>query len=710
MNDRPISRSSDSIDAFSIEDWQVDASTLRVSKDGKSEKLEPRTMEVLMYLADRPGETISREELEREVWGGQVVVYEALSNTITKLRKAFEDDPSEPRIIQTIPKVGYRLIGEVTRSVTKTRSPMSAAAMIDGMTGSKRWYLSAGIVVLAALFIAAALLRPALWHSREEPVNLQGASEGLLTKPSIAVLPFTNMSGDPGQEYFADGMVDDLITDLSKVSGLLVISRNATFKYKGIVVNISRVARELGVQYVLEGSVRRDEERVRINVQLIDAATIGHVWAERYDSSLDDIFALQDKVTASIVAALAVNLTVDEMARRERKETDSPRAYEALLRGRARYNLGSSEDFAKAVSHLHRALELDPDYSRAHGMLAASYYRAWSNYDTEALGLTMDQADQKVRAHLKEAMKNPTVLAHTTASWLLTGDLRFDEAVEEAKHAVALNPSDDSGYTALARIAAKANRPADALAAIEMALLVNPRGNDSGEYLWRVGQSEYLLGRYDEAVETMLTSLELSDDYWAYFVLGAAYGQLGRDREAKVAVDKFNERWMKKGRRPFTLAHLDGWALAPRARELYKEGLRKAGMLPGGSTSPVLAGVHTAPLEVEGATTITVVEAKSLFDTGVPFVDVRGKDNDWKSGRIPRAVHLHMYHDLSEANLASAVDKDEAVVIYAGGTGSSQSGRASARAAIWGFKKVSYLRDGFPAWKEAGYPIETPSE
>jgi TolB-like protein/rhodanese-related sulfurtransferase len=519
------------------------------------------------------------------------------------------------------------------------------------------------------------------------------------------------MSGDAEQDGFTDGMTEDLITDLSKVSGLFVIARNSTFTYKGKPVKVRQVAEELGVRYVLEGSMRRSNGQIRINAQLIDAVSGGHIWAERYDSSLTDIFALQDKVTRNIVAALAVNLTADEKTQREHKETDSSEAYEALLRGRARYDLGSPEDLAKAVAYLKKAIELDPNYARAHGLLAATYYRAWSGDDVEPLGLTIDEADQKAREHLKEAMKKPTPMAHTLTAKLLTGDLRYDEAIAEAKRAIALDPSDAAGYTALARTANKANRPTDALDALETAVRLDPRGNANGQNLWRMGESYYLLGQYDKSVATMLKYIELSGDAkWGSFILGAAYGQLGREQEAKAAIEKFNESLIKSGKRPYTLAHLDGWALVPAVREHYREGLRKAGMLPGGSYSHVLAGVHTAALEVDGATTLTVTEAKSLSDARLSSVDVRRNDNDWNAGHIPGATFLHMYHDFSEENLTEAVGKDEAVVIYADGLGSSLSARASARAAIWGFKRVSYFRDGFPAWKAAGYSVEVPSK
>jgi TolB-like protein len=257
-------------------------------------------------------------------------------------------------------------------------------------------------------------------------------------QPSIAVLPFTNMSDDPEQDYFADGMTEDLITDLSKISGLFVIARNSSFSYRGQQVKISQVAEELGVRYVLEGSVRRVGDAVRINAQLIDATTGGHLWAERYDGSLANVFALQDKVTQKIITALATNLTAGEEAQRARTETNVPEAYDAFLRGWAHYRLHTREDFAKALPYLQKAIQLDPNYGRAHAALAEVYFGSWNNEWVRSLGISFDEAWEKAKGHLEEAMKDPTPLAHRVASRILTSEKRWDEAIAEAERAIAL--------------------------------------------------------------------------------------------------------------------------------------------------------------------------------------------------------------------------------------------------------------------------------
>jgi TolB-like protein len=238
------------------------------------------------------------------------------------------------------------------------------------------------------------------------------------------VLPFDNMSDDPKTEYFCDGMTEDLITDLSKISGMLVIARNSTFAYKGKPIKIKQVAEELGVRYVLEGSVRKSENKVRITAQLIDAVTGHHVWADRYDGILQDVFDLQDKVTLSIVTALAVQLTAGDQERVARKGTDNSQAYDAFLRGWERYRRQTPDDFRQAISYFKKAVDLDPQYTRAYAALAATYWETWKRVWQEKIGLGprwhWNEPRFRAEQFLAKAMQDPTPLAHqvTSAFWL----------------------------------------------------------------------------------------------------------------------------------------------------------------------------------------------------------------------------------------------------------------------------------------------------
>jgi TolB-like protein/class 3 adenylate cyclase/rhodanese-related sulfurtransferase len=569
----------------------------------------------------------------------------------------------------------------------------------------------AAVVVLMVIAGVLGWQRP--WEPREEPASLDRMAYPLPGKPSIAVLPFTNMSADPEQEYFADGITEDLITDLSKLSGLFVIARNSSFVYKEKPVNVRQVAEELGVHYVLEGSVRRANGEVRINAQLIDALTGGHLWAERYDSPLSNIFEVQDKVTRNVVAALEIHLTYAEQEAQTKKEPVDPEAYDAYLQARSHYYLHSPEDFVKAIPLLEKAIELEPGFAPAHAVLAAVYWQGYDTNWTDVIGVSNDGAIKKVEHHLKEALKDPSPLAYHISSRLLNAQGRNEESLVAAKRAVALDPNDAYGYTALARIYNRIGRPAEALKAVKKGMRLNPEGDFGGALSYRLGESYFHLDQFEEAAAAFETSIERAsaEDEWDFLYLAAAYGHLGQMEKADAALGTFNKIRAKRGRRPYTLAHMDGWEFADESiRERYRDGLRKVGMPQGGaSPPPEFRGVGSAPDEIPGARTIDATVAKALLDRGVPFVCVC-RDSYWKKGHIPSAVHLPLYYDFTEAELSKVVDKDGEVVIYAHGPKSGRSTRATATAVAMGFENVYFFREGFPGWKAAGYPIETPSE
>jgi TolB-like protein len=418
---------------------------------------------------------------------------------------------------------------------------------------------------------------------REEPASLDRMAFPLPDKPSIAVLPFTNMSDDPKQEYFVDGMTEDLITDLSKLSGLFVIARNSVFTYKGKAVKVQQVAEELGVRYVMEGSVRRVGNQVRINAQLVDATTGGHVWAERYDSSLNDVFALQDRVTRSIVTALAVNLTAGEQDRQARKETESPEAYDAFLRGWAHYQLHTPEDFAKAIPYLENAIELDSSYGRAHAALAAVYSGSLSSLWARSFGVSNNEAYKKARHHLKEALKHPTPLAYRIASTMYDPGGRWDEAMAEAERAIDLDANDPNGYVAMSRLLVKVGKPAEGLEFIQTAMRLDPQS----DYLYGLGDAQFHLERYKESAATLLRATKRNpDDEWNFLLLAAADGQLGREQEARSAIEMFNNMRLKAQQRPYTLTDIDYWTFKRSVdRERLRDGLRKAGLREGNTVT-----------------------------------------------------------------------------------------------------------------------------
>jgi TolB-like protein/rhodanese-related sulfurtransferase len=562
------------------------------------------------------------------------------------------------------------------------------------------WKPAVAAVVIIAVIVLG-WFRP--WGPQEEPASPERMAFVLPDQPSIAVLPFTNMSSDPEQEYFADGMTEDLITDLSKLSGLFVIARNSTFTYKGKAVKIGQVAEELGVRYVLEGSVRRSGDQIRINAQLIDALSGGHVWAERYDSSFSDIFALQDNITQKIVSALAVNLTAEDLGKQDHKETISVEAYDAFLRGWTHYQLKTAQDAVRALPYFEKAIALDPNYGRAHAALAEVYWNGWSSEWARELGISYQEADEKMKYYLKEAMNNPTPLAYQVASKIFsTIQKRWDEAIDAAEHAIALDTNSSRSYATMARLLFKVGRSAEALDYIKKAMRLDPKA----DYVSLLGNIQYHAKRFDESAATLLRATKRNPDgMWTYIRLAAAYGHLGREQEAASAIETFNEFRAKRGQGAYTLGHIGGWSFKEETdRELLVEGLRKAG-LPEGNVTVTSGSV--SPENVEGATTIGAVRAKTLYDRDVPFIDVRD-EVDWNAGHISDAVHLEAFNVFSETRLSNIVGKNEEVVIHCYGPVCARSAAACVSAVSWGFTKVYYFREGFPAWKAAGYPVNVP--
>ena len=382
-------------------------------------------------------------------------------------------------------------------------------------------------VIALAFGMLMAVLGGMLWWQTwvldTEPAGIEKALLPLSDKPSIAVLPFENLSDDPEQAYFADGMTEDLITDLSKVSGLFVIARNSSFAYKGKSIDLRQVGRELGVRNILEGSVRRVGERIRINVQLIDTSTGGHKWAERYDGEFSDIFNLQDQVMQSVIRELAVRLTPSDELRQAERRTIDPEAHDAFLRGWAHYVRSSAADYAAAIPHLEEALRLDPAYGRAHAVLASIYQiariRGWQAH----LGLTPDDTLERAVEHLESAKNHPSPLAHQVASSFLTQQGHHDQAILEADTAIELDINDPAGYFAKARALVFAGRPDEAATFIDKAKRLNPYY--PADYVFYTGVVEFGQERYEAATVSLENAHKLArDNPGVLMFLIASYG------------------------------------------------------------------------------------------------------------------------------------------------------------------------------------------
>jgi adenylate cyclase len=351
-------------------------------------------------------------------------------------------------------------------------------------------------------------------------------------KPSIAVLAFNNMSGDPEQEYFSDGISEDIITDLSKLSELHVIARNSTFNYKGKGIDVKQVGRDLGVRYVLEGSVRKAGNRVRVTGQLIDAANGAHIWADRFDRDLTDIFAVQDELTKEIIAALKVKLTPQQKDRLVRKGTIDIEAYNLFLRGREQMWLHTRSGNLEARNLLGRAIAINPDYAAAHAFVAFTllndYINGWADIPEQSLKTALETVGRAV------AMDEEDPQAHFAYSAVLLWHREHDRALAEAQRCLALAPGLAEGHLAVAHIQIYSGDAATGLDTIDSYMRLDPHYPEI--VLQFVAEARFSLGRFDEAVAALKQRLERNPDSpSAYALLAACYGHLGRIEESRVA-------------------------------------------------------------------------------------------------------------------------------------------------------------------------------
>jgi adenylate cyclase len=349
-------------------------------------------------------------------------------------------------------------------------------------------------------------------------------------KPSIVVLPFDNLSGDPEQQYFSDGIAEDIITDLSKISGLFVIARNSAFTYRGRAVKVPEVSRELGVRYVLEGSVRKAGNRVRIAAQLIDGTTGGHLWAERYDRDLADIFAVQDEVTREIVSALAVRLTQGEERRLKHKGTENLDAYDLYLRGRELMKRRNREANEEARPLLERAIALDPAFAGSYSMLALvhlmDYVNRWREPPEEWLHVAREFA-QKGVAHDEDSAE-----AHWALGLTYLSDRQLDPVMAEARKALALDPNFAWAHSLLGQALLYAGHWEDSIAPLRAAIRLDPNFDSHLHYL---AQAYFGLAQYEEAAANLRRRiLRKPDSDLSRVLLAACYGHLGKAEEAKA--------------------------------------------------------------------------------------------------------------------------------------------------------------------------------
>jgi adenylate cyclase len=392
-------------------------------------------------------------------------------------------------------------------------------------------------------------------------------------KPSIAVLPFTNMSGDHEQEYFSDGIAEDIITLLSRSRSLFVIARNSSFTYKGRAVDVKQIARELGVRYVLEGSVRRGGSRVRVTAQLIEAETGNHLWAERYDRHLTDVFAVQDEITEAV--AIAIEPTVAEVERQRalRRPPESLGAWEAYQRGLWHLSRNSVQDFDKAKHFLRRAIELDPNFAAAHARLTMPILAEASMYQKRSVSEAADEALEVARRAISLDPNDAVAHSRLGVALALKGD--SIGGLAEVRRALSISPNSASAFGDLGTVLLISGNPREAVDALHEALRRDPCDPFRFTRLPQIALCHYHLHEYDEAVEVAKATIRSYPDHpWVYYRLAAALGQLGRADEARDALQKA----LTLAPKAFNIIVRSRpvW-IHPKDHEHLLDGLRKAG-------------------------------------------------------------------------------------------------------------------------------------
>lgn len=512
---------------FWLDDWYVDPDTGRLTRQGAEVRLEPKVMALLVLLANHAGEVMSREAIEAEVWKNMVVGYDALATTVIKLRKALGDSSRQPHYIETVSKKGYRLIAPVHHS----QSPKEPTGTTHSLTKNRKYtfpILATSAMLALILVLFAVLNQDNPEHPEHGPPVQQAA---------LVVLPFTNLSDDPQQEYFSDGITEDLIIDLSRYSRLKVISQHTTFSYKTRTIALKTLSEELGVRYVVEGSIRRDGKHIRINVQLIDAHSGINLWAERYDREVAGLFDVQDEVRKKIVSSLEITLTEEERHREQKRYTDSFEAYDYFLRGQAQLvRRASASDNNQAKEFIQKAIAIDPGFARAHAALALIYADAYRFNWTDDPELTRQLALNTGQRAIQLDPLSPQ--AYWIAGYIYL--FLFEEhskAIEMASRSIELSPDNPDAITTLAVTHAYGDEPQKAK--LLMQELMQKNKHYSAMVPSVLGLANLRLGNYSESLNAYNKSLLINPSrIQGNTVKAVVLYRMGNIEDAQFQVDE----------------------------------------------------------------------------------------------------------------------------------------------------------------------------
>ena len=508
---------------YLFEDCELDPDRRELRRDNGSVAVEPQVFDLLLYLIANRERIISKDDLIGSIWQGRIVSESTLNAHVHAARSAIGDNGKDQRLIKTLARKGVRFVGNVREEKRETEQSTPGLTLSD--------------------------------------------------RPSIAVLPFANMSGDPGQEHFADGITEDLITSLSRIRWLFVIARNSTFQYKGQYPDIRRIGRELGVRYILEGSVRRQGKRLRISTQLVDALGGGHHWAERYDRKLGDIFAVQDEITRSVAAVIEPRLLAAEGVRALSRSADDLDAWELVARAQTSLWRMTKPDFEAAISSLEEAARVHPEYAPARSLLAFSLlfaaHMGW---------LDRDRALQSGRQHAVAAtvFDEQDPWGHIALGYAALMERRTEESIAAFTRALDLNPNSAAAHAHLGHCLAFSGRDQQAIKHAEEAMRLSPLDPMMALSLGTIAVANYLAGRYAEALHYTSEAARVRPGFHgAHRLRCASLAQMGRIAEARSLLatvrskqPQFSLDWIRANV-PYQ---------TPELMEHFLDGMRQAGL------------------------------------------------------------------------------------------------------------------------------------
>jgi TolB-like protein/DNA-binding winged helix-turn-helix (wHTH) protein/Tfp pilus assembly protein PilF len=530
--------------------FEADLKACELRKHGFRLKLAEQPFQLLAMLLERPGEVVTREELRTRLWADDTFVDfdHGLNNAVMRVREVLLDSSEHPRYVETVPRRGYRFVAPVEQaqvspataitlepvedssannaSLRRSSSSTLVSAAVDDLvssrTGIRRWVTAPHIAALAFVLLTGLVVVLAFALRSNRAI---ATGKALEHSTSLVVLPLENLSGDKEQDYFADGMTDELIANLAKIRSLHVISRSTAMAYKGTRKPLSEIARELNVDAVVEGTVMRVGNRVRITAELVQVSTDHHLWADTYESQMGDVLALQNRVSSAIVNEIRINLTPEERERLARAPAVSPEAYENYLKGVYYWNKRSDENLAKAIGYFEQATQLDPQYALAYAGLSDCY----AIISAEIFGtMPASEAAPKAKAAALRALELDPSLAQAQTS-LATARFNYDwdwsGASEGFERAIGLNPSYATAYQRYSLYLIAMGRVQDSFAQIQKARELDPLSISINFSLgWRL----YMARQYDRAIAQLQNTLEMDPTYeLPHLVVGQAYEQKG---------------------------------------------------------------------------------------------------------------------------------------------------------------------------------------